>query len=127
MIRYNLLRNDIGIDCTLGVLFKYGGATFTTLERPWKDNQQNISCIPKGVYNVVRHDTIEFPNTWRLLDVPNRVGILIHIGNFVQDTRGCILIGLEITSKTSIGKSKRALDLLNEELKGVDKWQIEIT
>lgn len=29
----------------------------------------------------------------RLLSVPGRDGILIHIGNFAEDSRGCILVG----------------------------------
>lgn len=126
VIRYNLLRNNIGLECTLGVLFRFGDRVYTTLERPWKDNKKNTSCIPKGVYKVVRHNTHEYPNTWRLLNVPDREGILIHIGNYPQDTKGCILIGLEYASKTSIKYSKKALDLLNEELQKIDEWELEI-
>lgn len=126
-MRYHLLRNELGLECTLGTLFRWGGKTFTTLERPWKNNQSNLSCIPKGVYKVVRHNSSEFPNTWRLLSVPNREGILIHVGNYPQDTKGCILIGLEYASKTSIRSSRKALDLLNEELKDIDEWEIDIS
>ena len=126
MIRYYLIRNELGLECTLGTLFTWGGITFATLEKPWRDNKNFISCVPKGVYRVVRHNTEDYPNTWRLLSVPNREGILIHIGNYSRETKGCILIGLQYNSKTSISKSTKALEALNKELENQREWEIEI-
>lgn len=64
-----------------------------TLELPWRDNQRNISCIPRGDYNVRKHYSPRFGYTFWLTNVPNRSEILIHQGNFNRQTQGCILVG----------------------------------
>ena len=64
-----------------------------TLEKPWQDNQQNISSVPAGTYNaVVRYDHSDH---WRieLLNVPGREHIQIHVGNTLDEISGCILVG----------------------------------
>ncbi len=66
-----------------------------TLELPWLDNKNNISCIPEGEYNVIPNNTVSHPNTYRLCDVPKRSGILIHIANYPKDIKGCIAVGTE--------------------------------
>ena len=69
------------------------------LELPWLNNQHNISCIPEGTYTVIKYSDEKHPNTFWVQNVPNRTGILIHIGNFATgshiDTEGCILPGTE--------------------------------
>ena len=65
-----------------------------TLERPWLNNQENISCIPAGRYEVQmlfsEHFQRKLPH---LLNVPNRTNVMIHPGNTVNDSEGCILVG----------------------------------
>jgi hypothetical protein len=52
---------------------------FYTVEKPWVDNQQNISCIPTGYYKLVRVDSPRFgANTWEVANVTGRSHILIH-------------------------------------------------
>lgn len=46
-----------------------------------------------------------------LVDVPDFEGIMIHIGNFPSDTKGCILVGLS-KGIDYIGESKAAFDKL---------------
>lgn len=65
-----------------------------TCERPWLNNEPNISCIPEGQYflalrkyNRGGYDAVE------LKDVLGRSYILIHIGNTMDDSAGCILLG----------------------------------
>ena len=62
-----------------------------TIELSWKNNAKNISCIPKGVYNLSIHNSKKFKNTLLLNEVPNRAGILIHKGNSYKDIEGCVL------------------------------------
>ena len=31
-----------------------------TMELPWRDNERRLSCIPTGVYNVVKHQSPKF-------------------------------------------------------------------
>lgn len=65
-----------------------------TLERPWKNNQSNISCVPVGVYKVrwtFSPRLLRF--TYELQGVMGRSGIRIHVGNFFFNVNGCILLG----------------------------------
>jgi len=65
----------------------------STLENPWLNNRQYISCIPSGVYRIRRGDFKgRYPN-FELLKVPNRWAIEFHRGNTIKDTMGCILVG----------------------------------
>ena len=66
-----------------------------TLERPWKDNQKNISCIPEGEYECSMRKSPRFGYTYHVKNVKDRSYILIHSGNIVSHTNGCILIGKE--------------------------------
>ena len=69
-----------------------------TIELPDLGNQQNVSCIPEGKYDVIRHNSPTKGEVFWVLDVPGRSNILFHIGNFVsglgkRDSKGCILPG----------------------------------
>lgn len=66
-----------------------------TMELPWKDNNHNVSCIPEGLHRVVKeaHSTHhEYPH-FRLPDVKDRNGILIHLITYVSGLLGCIGVG----------------------------------
>lgn len=64
-----------------------------TLELPNKDGQHG-SCISAGTYHVIITWSDRFQRAMpRLVNVPSREGILIHWGNYPQDTEGCILVG----------------------------------
>jgi Family of unknown function (DUF5675) len=100
---------------TFGMLLSQGLPLCLTLERPWQENQHGISCIPPGTYQCVPHDTPEKPNCWEVTGVSGREAILIHAGNTVVDTEGCLLVGLEIDG-SSILKSQDALNHLRATL-----------
>jgi len=83
---------------TLGEGYVLGEAVaplfqFKTLELPWLNNQQKISCIPTGTYKVVKRTSPKYGNHFHILDVPGRSFILIHHGNYYSDVLGCILPG----------------------------------
>lgn len=91
-----LVRDAVSDDVILGTL-TIADRTYHVLERPWRNNQRNQSCIPTGVYEAVflaQTDSGKFRNVYELQAVPDRSDILIHSGNVVDDTRGCLLIGL---------------------------------
>jgi len=73
-----------------------------TMERPWHGNRVSESCIPPGVYplrkrrsEVVRQASGgRYPEGWEVQDVPGRTFIMIHPGNTIDDSEGCILPGV---------------------------------
>jgi hypothetical protein len=64
-----------------------------TVEPPNMDNKKDISCIPPSVYRCVRFSSDTHPNTFKIMNVPGRDGVLFHAGNTKKDTAGCILLG----------------------------------
>lgn len=106
---WTLRRLIMESDVTLGKLCKPDGTVFCcTLEEPWKNNQQDISCIPAGTYKVVEHNGKAWQKVFRLENVPNRAGVLIHWGNTTDDIEGCILVGKSF-GKLKGRKSKKIL------------------
>ena len=82
-----------------GVFFIGHLPTFVTLELPYLDNQPNISSIPLGHYKLFlrpasKHLTADIGQAYELKDVPSRSDILIHVGNTVKDSNGCVLLGM---------------------------------
>jgi hypothetical protein len=65
----------------------------STLELPWRNNQNEISRIIAGAYKAKTREDGDL--CWRIqLDqVPERELIEIHIGNYPRNTIGCILLG----------------------------------
>lgn len=108
---------------TFGVLVLDNGWTCQTLERPWLGNRRNESCIPTsdmnepfaiGEYTVIPHKSPSRGDCFAVLDVPNRTDILIHAGNTVDDTQGCILVGFR-RKADRIEQSRAALQELREQ------------
>ena len=64
-----------------------------TRELPWLDNKKSISCIPPGKYLCKRYSSKKYKNTFEITKVPGRKYILIHIGNFKSNSKGCVLVG----------------------------------
>jgi hypothetical protein len=64
-----------------------------TLEKPWRNNERNISCIPQGQYMCSPFSGDKFKNVYVIENVTKRSNILFHIGNYPNQTEGCILVG----------------------------------
>jgi hypothetical protein len=112
-----LIRYCYGPDHVAGLL-KFGDAldlSVWALECPWRDNQIFTSCCPDGTYPLVAIDTEDHPGCWVLTPVPGRTGILIHVGNTVEQTQGCILIG-QFQEPGKVLNSRDALRMLNYKL-----------
>lgn len=71
--------------------------TFGSLERDGKQIaltcEPVIPAIPLGKYLCQSHNGPKFQNVWEVMNVPGHTGILIHNGNTIADTHGCILVG----------------------------------
>ena len=94
----NILRNEDQSIETKGFL-TFGEFSCVTLELPDKQNQKGISCIPSGEYEWIKVGaTAKIPyDHISILNVLNRSGICIHIGNYASlkksDVEGCIIVG----------------------------------
>jgi hypothetical protein len=113
-----LIRYHFGLKATLGV-FKLNVAhsPIYTLELPWRENKDSVSCIPEGIYTVEPYSSEKFPNVYQIKDVPNRDAILMHIGNHPYETQGCVLLGMGVSPTTPmVSNSRLALDLLRSEV-----------
>jgi hypothetical protein len=96
--KVTIYREYPGNHCTSGYLAVNDQIIAYTLERPWADNAQNISSIPAGTYpGTLRYDHSDF---WRveLQNVPGRTNVQIHVGNEPSQSKGCILVGLQLGS-----------------------------
>ena len=118
-MQLTLVRTDRQHNYTIGSLFINGEFFCYTLEDTDRYLTSDMSlediqskkiygktAIPKGVYFIDMNTvSTKFKDRlWakpydgklpRLLNVPGYEGILIHVGNTVEDTSGCILVGTE--------------------------------
>ena len=119
MINLLLIRDTFTEESTIGELFINGERICDTLERPYFNNQRNISCIPEGEYPVrlrlARESASRDYLHLLVQDVPNRDWILFHRGNYPKDTSGCILVGLG-SQQDVVNNSVLAMDLLIKEI-----------
>lgn len=102
-----------------------------TLELPWKDNIRSISCIPAGTYLCKRYSSKKYKNTFEIKNVPGRTYILIHIGNFKSNSKGCILVGesfdyIDKKAGADIGSSSHAFKEFLKITKGENKFNLII-
>lgn len=102
-----------------------------TIERPWLGNKPFKSCIPAGSYRVERRESVKFGSHWHVQDVPERSLILIHAANYASELSGCIAPGMRSTFDCKrmvpmVADSRKAMQALNEELNGLDFWQLNI-
>lgn len=109
------------------------------IERPWLNNQRNISCIPAGIYNCIPHISPSKGKTWLVDNVPNRDNILFaHSGNFAckvtlqnkvyePDTDGCLIFGYGIEENIPmITESKLAISWLQKRIGLNNSFTLEI-
>ncbi len=115
-----LFRYLYASECTMGILF-CGRGVYYTLEPPWRGNERNKSCIPKGDYSysfMSRSASGKYKNCYHIKDVPGRSEILIHTGNTPDHTLGCVLVGMKagmLANKRAVLSSRIALSDLNSE------------
>jgi hypothetical protein len=122
---YELTRISQSDEGTFGLLKDENGTQLCVTCEPPKDREH--PCIPVGKYSVIPHNSPKHPHTWELLNVPGRTEILIHPGNTIRDTEGCILVGTSfgwLESGQCITESVRAMNKLRDILP--DSFEIDI-
>lgn len=118
-------------DGIFGVLYMPGFCCYT-LELPYKDNEPWVSSIPTGLYSLSHYNSEAHPDTFKLkelgeAEVNGRTDILIHIGNTIDDSSGCILVGYwydRLDGKRAVLNSAAAMNDLRALLKGKDNISI---
>ena len=124
-------------DGTFGTWYLERSATIwecKTVERPWLDNQRNISCIPEGTYRIFRSEYHR--GGYECFEVDGVYGrslIKIHVANWPKDVEGCIGLGREIVPLNVSGNPVLAVsssrDTFNEWMQlmdGIDEAELLI-
>lgn len=66
-----------------------------TLELPYRNNEREISSIPRGAYDIERWKSPTFGETFKVC-VQFRDNILFHPANLIQELKGCVALGKQI-------------------------------
>lgn len=125
----DLIRVGQSVRGTFGVIRFLSVPFVLTLERPWQDNAQNVSCIPSGRYRCERVRSPKFGWTFEVKNVPNRDHVLFHSGNTIEDTHGCILVGEEFSGtweKPTLASSQRGFTEFLNCLDGVNTFELNV-
>ncbi|MEO0422620.1 MAG: DUF5675 family protein [Pseudomonadota bacterium] len=107
-----------------------------TVERPWRNNERGVSCIPEGLYHVSPYSRpsngdgvyILQGRTVSHFDQPGiaRFGVLIHAANRCDEVQGCIAPGVAIAPNAPLVTSSRvAMRMLRQHF-GEDDWMLSI-
>jgi len=123
-------RVEKGSKETLGVLTIDGRICCYTLELPFLDNAKDISCIPVGTYKCICKSSPKFGDTWEVLSVPGREGILFHSGTTHADTHGCIIFGRDIgwyNDDRAVFNSRDAKTIFMTSTKNVSEFNLTIS
>lgn len=111
--RFTLLRTEQTETETRGILLCGSDRIAYTLELPWEGNRRNVSCIPPGRYWLRPTQSERHGYVLEITPVSGRWGILIHPGNTVEDTDGCILPGRAtstIEGRQAVLQSRAAME-----------------
>lgn len=76
---------------TNGELLHNNKRVCSTIELPWLDNKQRVSCIPEGRYELTKRYSQKFGHHLLVNEVKGRELILIHPANdAIKELKGCI-------------------------------------
>ena len=91
-----------GDEGTQGKATLDSAGAWCALELPWRNDAEDISCIPAGTYKAVLLPSEHFHrDLYHVLTVRDRSAIEIHSGNYAgdkakglrSDVTGCIMLG----------------------------------
>lgn len=101
-----------------------------TLELAWRANAPDVSCVPAGVYPIVRFHSPHFGyDVFQLEDVPGRSACELHVGNTVADIRGCIALGSNfgvVNGQDGVTGSQAAFARFMTAMRGIDRALLTI-
>lgn len=107
-----------------------GSVVCCVVEKAWRNNEPNQSCIPEGTYDLYPHQSPKFGDCYALekcaLGVTRdgsglRSYILIHKANTPSDLQGCLAPGVAfgtVNGEWGVSNSTDAFNALMNELGG---------
>ena len=103
-----------------------------TLEHSYSDGTGFVPKIPPGTYTCVRgiHQLAGMAQpfeTFEIQGVAGHTNLLFHVGNYNQDSEGCVLLGLSRQDNTTILHSKEAFDAFMKLQDGVDQFTLTVS
>ena len=135
-----LKRRNYRLDGVFGELTdEQGNCICFTLERSYADLNALEAISPKlpaGTYKCVKgphrlKGMVQDFETFEVMNVPGHWGILFHVGNYNEDSEGCILLGEGLGTRQKNGvmltNSKKAFAKFMTLLKDVDDFQLLVT
>ena len=136
-MRVILQRFAYAPDGTFGRIHLPGSQVLFTCERPWRNNQNDVSCIPDGVYTlkkrrsgvVERSSVGDYVEGWEVTNVPGRTFIMLHPANWPHELEGCIAPGKNyriLEGRNGVTDSRAAFAVLMGALDGQDSWDLDI-
>ncbi len=127
----SLIRTSAGSDGVFGTLDKVIGENIgVTLEHSYNGKPK----LPVGTYKCVRgmhqlHDGVPF-ETFEITNVPGHTGILFHVGNYNEDSEGCVLLGRRIATqengKRMITSSKNTFNKFMDITRGLNEFTLKV-
>jgi len=111
LIIRRVVNNDVS--GMFGVMVNNNVPFAVTLEPSWLNNEPMVSCIPSGTYTCQRTLSPHFGNVFEVMNVQGRSHVLLHKGNTIHDTLGCITVAEsfdKINSIDGIANSSHGFD-----------------
>ena len=114
---------------TFGVMRINKEVFCVTLEPPDIENTRNISSIPAQQYLCRRIISPKYSECFEIQNVPGRSHILIHPGNIVKHTQGCIILGQywgKLKENRAVLNSGNTYKKFMALMEGYDKFHLTI-
>ena len=136
-MRLRLDRFGFQAERTIGEL--YAGSEWIAYTMEPGSADKDFPRVDTGFYGLVRHGwdegtRLKYKRTWALIgaDVSpqpepdiSRAAVLFHAGNLDENTKGCILLGLEIgrlQNEMAVVSSRDAMDKLRRVIGGSEAY-----
>lgn len=131
MVKHYVLKRRYFEAGTYSILYRQDGSKVCcVVEKAWRNNEPNQSCIPEGTYDLYPHQSPKFGECYALeklsLGVTRdgsglRSYILIHKANTPSELEGCLAPGVEfgtVNGEWGVLNSTAAFNALMTELAG---------
>lgn len=111
-------------------LIDSAGNKYITLEHAYKQSDGTyLPKITKGVHKCVRgqHQLHSGPpfSTFEITGVPGHSNLLFHVGNYNNDSDGCVLVGLQ-RMQDMIAASKLGFKRFMDSLDGINEFTLTV-